>query len=338
MLRLIEIKSKDHSLSLSKGITFDATLRLTAFAQRINNFMQKYIIGLDVGATKIAAGLVSANGKIVKKFIISTETKRGKKIILKNILTAASKVWLPGVLAIGVGIAGQCDFRRGIFVAGPNFPKNFKNINIKKFLEKEFRVPIFLDNDARAFTLAESIYGAGRHYKNIVGVTLGTGIGGGIVMNGQLVHGEKNTAGEIGHMTIDASSPYRCSCGRFGHFEALASGRAMRNFYKKLTGRPLNTFEIENKFYAGDRAAKKVFTLMPKYLATGLTNLIHVLNPDIIILGGGLSRVSALWLPALRIVKNEVIYKSLKNTKIVKTKLGDDAGIIGAALLTEKLR
>ena len=298
--------------------------------------MQKYTIGLDVGGTKIAAGAVDSRGKIVKKITIPTEARRGKKIILKNILTAASKIWLPGVSAIGVAMAGQCDFKNDIFLSGPNFPKNFKNINIGKFLNKTFRVPVSLDNDARAFTLAEATFGAGRGKKDLVGLTLGTGIGGGIVINGKILRGKDNTAGEIGHMTIDAKSFYRCSCGRFGHFEALASGTALENFYKKLSGKTLNAIEIEKKFIAGDKNAKKAFSLLSKYLALGLANLAHLLDPEIIILGGGMSNAPDILPVALREFKKEVIYNSLGNTKIVKAKLGRDAGIVGAALLARK--
>lgn len=296
--------------------------------------MNKYIIGLDVGGTKIAAGTVNGRGKIVKKIVIPTETRRGKKIILKNILTAASKVWLPGVKAIGLAMAGQCDRRRGVFLSGPNFPKNFKNIALTKILENNFHVPASLDNDARAFTLVEAIYGAGRRYKNVIGVTVGTGIGGGVIIGGHLMRGKNNLAGELGHMTLDAESSLRCSCGRFGHFEALASGTAMVNIYKKTTGKTLNTFEIEEKYKNGDKTAKKVFAMVSSYLALGLANLAQILNPDVIVIGGGLSKIPNLWPAALREFRKRVIYKSLKNTPIVKAKLGDDTGIIGATLLT----
>jgi glucokinase len=295
--------------------------------------MNKYLIGLDIGGTKIAAGAVDSHGKIVKKIIIPTEAARGKKVILKNILTAASKVWLPGVKAIGLAMAGQCDARRGIFVTGPNLPKNFKNISITKILERNFHVPATLDNDARAFTLAETTFGAGRGKKNVVGLTLGTGIGGGLVINGKLIRGKNNTAGELGHMTINVSSPYRCSCGQFGHFEALASGTALQNFYKKLSGKKLTGPGIVAKATSGDKKAKQALTALSRHLAVGLANLTHLLDPDIIVIGGGLSQIPALWPASLREFKKRVTYKSLKKTEIIKTKLGNDAGIIGAALL-----
>ncbi len=294
--------------------------------------MNKYIIGLDVGGTKIAAGAVDSHGKVVKRITLPTEARRGKKIILKNILAAASKVWLPGVKAIGVAMAGQCDTRRGIFLSGPNFPKNFKNINLAKILEKNFHVPVSLDNDARAFTLAESVYGAGRGFNNVLGITFGTGIGGGIMIDGKILRGKDNTAGEIGHMTIETSSNYRCSCGKFGHFEALASGTALQNFYKKLSGKSLTGPEII-KILAKDKNAKRAVALVSKYLGLGLANLVQILNPDIIVLGGGLSQIPTLWPPALQEFKKRVIYKSLQKTKIVKAKLENDAGIIGATLI-----
>ena len=297
--------------------------------------MQKYIIGLDVGGTKIAAGAVDDKGKVIKKITIPTEAGRGKKIILKNILTAASKVWIPGVKSIGVAMAGQCDFKNGIFLAGPNFPKNFRNINIGKFLEKNFRVPVFLDNDARAFTLAESILGAGRGKKNVIGITLGTGIGSGIVIDGKILRGKNNTAGEIGHATLNSSSPYRCSCGRLGHFEALSSGTALENFYENMAGKKLSGRDIALKAKSGDKKAKYAIKILSQYLGLGFANLVQTLNPDIIIVGGGIANIPFLLPAALRKFKLAVTYKSLKNTPILKTKLGDGAGIIGAALLTK---
>jgi len=297
--------------------------------------MNKYTIGLDIGGTKIAAGAVDSHGKIIKKITLPTEAHRGKKIILKNVLTAASKVWLPGTGAIGLAMAGQCDFKNGIFVSGPNFPKNFRNVNIGKFLKENFRVPVYLDNDARAFTLAESVYGAGRGFKNILGITLGTGIGGGIVIDGKILRGKNNTAGELGHMTLDASSFYRCGCGQFGHFEALASGTALENFYKKFSGKFFPGREIAKKILAKEKNAKQAVAQLGKFLGLGLANLAQLLNPDIIVVGGGASITPTLWPAALREFKKRVIYKSLQKTKIVKAKLGGDAGIIGATLLTK---
>ncbi len=297
--------------------------------------MSHYIIGLDVGGTKIAAGAVDSRGKIVKKITIPTEASRDKKIILKNILAAASKVWLPGTKAIGLAVAGQCDFKNGIFISGPNFPKDFKNVKIGKFLKENFRVPVYLDNDARAFTLAEATFGAGRGFKNVLGLTLGTGIGGGIVIAGKILRGKNNTAGELGHMTLEASSLFRCSCGRFGHFEALASGTALENFYKKFSGKFLPGQEIAKKILTDDKNAKQAVAQLGKFLGLGLANLAQLLDPDIIVVGGGLSHLPALWPATLQEFKKSVIYKSLKNTKIVKAKLGSDAGIIGATLLNK---
>lgn len=297
--------------------------------------MQKYIIGLDVGGTKIAAGAVDGHGKVIKKITLPTEASRGKKIILKNILAAASKVWLPGTSAIGVAMAGQCDFKNGIFISGPNFPKDFRNIKIEKFLKENFRVPVYLDNDARAFTLAETTFGAGRGFKNVIGVTFGTGIGGGIVIDGKILRGKNNTAGELGHMMLDTSSLYRCGCGQFGHFEATSSGTALENFYKKLSGKFLSGQEIAKKLLTGEKNAKQAVAQLSKYLGLGLANLAQLLNPDLIIIGGGASITPTLWPAALREFKKGVIYKSLQKTKITKAKLGADAGIIGAALLAD---
>jgi len=213
----------------------------------------------------------------------------------------------------------------------------FKNIKIKKILKKKFKIKTSLDNDARCFTLAESIFGIGKKYCHIIGITIGTGVGSGIIIDKKIYRGKNNTAGEIGHMTIDASSPFKCSCGKFGHFEALCSGKALVNFYKHLTGKTKNVFEIEKLAKLGDKNAKKTNALVAKYLGLGLANIINIFNPEIIIVGGGIAKIKELWQPALKEPKKEVMYDSLRDTKIIKTNLNEDAGILGAAMLCQKI-
>lgn len=289
-----------------------------------------YIIGLDIGATKIAAGLVWQN-QLPKITKIPTQSHLGKKIILENILKATNIFFHQKVKAIGIGIAGQIDYKKGILLSSPNMAANFKNVNLKKILEKKFKRPVFVENDANCFTLAESVLGAGRYYKNVVGITLGTGIGGGIVINKQIYHGRNGLAGELGHMTI-VEDGLTCSCGKNGHLEVYASARAMTYFYKKFTGKDLDTFQIEKLANRGEKNALRVFKIMSDMLGIGLANIINIINPDIIVIGGGLVRVKKIWQDALMKAKNEVVYPTLKNTPIVGSKLADNAPILGAAL------
>ncbi len=294
---------------------------------------KKYYIGLDVGGTKIGAGLVSS-GKIIKQIKVPTEAERGAKRVINNVEKATEELFNKNIAGIGIGIAGQVDNKKDIFFEGPNLPDNLKNIHFKKIFEKKFGVRTEIDNDAHCFTLAESIYGAGKKYETVLGITIGTGIGGGLCINKKIYRGGSNITTEIGHMTIDPSTKFKCSCGKRGHLEALASGTAMISWYKHFTSKTKDTFFIEKEAMAGKAPAEKSINKMSRYLGLGLANLVHLLNPDIIIIGGGIARVKIMWPPLLKHTKQNIVFPKSKQTKIIKTKLGDEAPILGAALLT----
>ncbi len=296
----------------------------------------KNVIGLDVGGTKIQCGLVSPTGKILAHVTLPTEVAKGRAAIMHNIMMAIEAVWKKNTAAIGIGLAGLIDHRLGVYRQGPNFPKSFRNIPFALLLGKKYGVPVRLDNDVHCFSLAEAVYGAGRNHRNVVGITLGTGIGGGIVINGTLYRGKDNAAGEVGHMIIDLSSDAPCGCKNKGHFEALASGSAMARLYKLRTGIDRTPLEVENEAKNGGKHALAVLTEMQHGLAAGLANIMQILNPDVIVIGGGLRRVKMLWQPAIKEAQKLVIYPELKKTVIAKSILGSDAGVLGASLLTRE--
>jgi len=293
--------------------------------------MNNYYIGVDVGATKIAAGLI-LNGKIIKRALVPTQAKKGKTQTVKNIAKAIKAVYTPKVKGIGIGIAGQINSQKGLVVSSPNFPKNFKNVPLAKFIQATFKKPVLIDNDANCFTLGEAVYGAGKRYKNLVGLTLGTGVGGGIVINKKIYAGKDGLTAEIGHTTI-VKDGLKCSCGQTGHLETYTCGPAITNFYKKLSGQKKNPFAVKALAKKGEKNALKVFKIMAEYLAIGLANIINTFNPEIIILGGGLSRVDILTKPAIELAKKKVVYPALKTTKIVTSKLKEDAAMLGASAL-----
>ncbi|MBU1164550.1 ROK family protein [Patescibacteria group bacterium] len=290
-----------------------------------------YYIGVDVGGTKIAAALIT-NNKIQKRIKIPTESSRGKKVVLKNIETAVREVWQKNVKAIGVSFAGQIDQKKGIVIVSPNFSKNFKNVKVAAFLKKKFKKPTFVENDTNCFALAESVLGAGKKYKYVVGLTIGTGVGSSMIFDGIIFHGENGAAGEWGHTSI-VENGLTCSCKQVGHFETYASGSGMSKLYKKITGKEKDTFYIEQQAKKGDKHAKLVLKIMSESLGVGIANIINALNPSIIIIGGGMIRVNDLWSPALKIARKKAVYPILKKTKIVKSKLKDDAGLLGATLI-----
>ncbi|KPJ84857.1 hypothetical protein AMJ57_05210 [Parcubacteria bacterium SG8_24] len=290
------------------------------------------VIGVDVGATKIYAALVTPTGRIVRDARVPTETRRGARRILENIEEAIRRIDDRKVKAIGLGLAGQVDFRKGIFVEGPNFPKSFRKIPIVRHLSRSFSRRCVADNDAHCFTLGEAIHGAGKRCDTVFGVTLGTGIGGGLVIDREVYRGRDNTAGEIGHTVIGLCTEGTCGCGRDGHFESFSSGTGMVNRYREATGRSLRPSDIVRRALR-DRAARETLELAAYSLAVGFANIIHAFNPDAIIIGGGLSRTAPLFASFRRELRRQLIYPALKDTPVISSRLGERANAIGAAHL-----
>ncbi len=291
------------------------------------------IIAMDIGGTKINIGLVDKFGKLikVKKFITPKNLSLDKFniYIYQLIKTIKNK----DSIKIGIALAGQISWPSGLIINSPNL-KFLNQSNLKKYLESRFNLPVFIDNDAHCFTLAESLIGSGKKYNHIIGLTLGTGLGGGIVIDQKIIRGTNNTAGEFGHLKV-TSDNLICACGLSGHLESYVSGRGMIQIFKQLTNKEISTLLIENKFNKGDKSAKQTFDLMSKYLGMGLANIANSFNPDIIVLGGGLIRVKPIWKKAItEYFPKYVFYNQLKKTKIIISKSGDNNILIGAALIT----
>jgi glucokinase len=289
-------------------------------------------IGLDIGGTKIRGGLLDRRFRLVKTKELLTEAYRGQSAVRQNIFQLIRELDHKKTKKIGVAIRGLVDSRRGQVKTATMMPDGFRNVGLVQLIKKEFQVSVCIDNDANCFTLAESKLGAGRGKNTVVGVTLGTGIGGGIIINGQIYHGARGAAGELGHIIIKPDS-YKWNCGQRGCFESLCSGSALTKQYYLLTKKKLNSFAIEDRYRRGDKSARKVFAAMSHYLALGLANIVQLLNPDIMVIGGGFSRLKFYVKPALEEFKKHVMYDELKKTPIRYAKLGPQAGVIGAALL-----
>ena len=298
----------------------------------------KNVIGIDIGGTKIRVGRVNSAHKIIDSVRVSTESGKGGAAVLKNVVSAVQKVWHKDVGAIGVGIAGLVDHKKGVFLGGPNLPKALRGAKIAALLEKAFKVPVKVDNDVHCFTLAEARVGSGKGKNLVVGLNFGTGIGGGIAVQGNLLRGRNNAAGEFGHASVAFGAQNLCGCGRAGHFEAFASGRAMSRVYQTLTGKVLEPLDVQHAAEKGDRHAKQTLDLMANAMVAGLSSVIHALNPDIIVVGGGLSAVQALWKPVMARLSSQITFPELRTTPVRRSKLGTDANIIGATLLFEESR
>lgn len=291
------------------------------------------IIALDIGGTKINIGVINTQGKIIKsqKFITPKNLNTNKFNYF--IYQLIDKFKNQETFKIGIALAGQINWPNGEIINSPNL-KILNKTNLKKYLENKLKLPIYIDNDAHCFALAESIIGSGKKYNNIIGLTLGTGIGGGIIINQKIIRGSDNTVGEFGHMQIIPNG-LKCSCNQLGHLEAYSSGQGMIKIFKKLTNKNLNTFSIEKLYYNKDKNAQETFNIMSKCLGIGLANIANNLNPDIIILGGGLIRVKPIWQKAIKDYFPKYIFNNyLKKTKIIISKSGDNNILIGAALIT----
>ena len=264
---------------------------------------KKYIIGIDIGGSKIIAALIRS-GKIFYKIKISTPKNRKKfcrklQIIIEQLIKKAEG--RKNIEDIGCGIAGALDIERGIVLNAPNL-KFLNNFNIKKWLQKQFYYKVKIDNDARCFLRGEYLFGAGKGYKNLVGVTFGTGIGGGIIINGKMVYGANDSTGELGHMVINEGKDW----------ETLTVKQVRKLKFSKIS--------VEE---------------FKKNLGIGFSNIVNVLDPEIIIIGGGAAETIGKFLPKIKTITNKLIIssKSRKNVKILVGKLGEDAGAIGAAAI-----
>ncbi|MBN3033768.1 MAG: ROK family protein [Candidatus Saganbacteria bacterium] len=287
------------------------------------------IIGIDLGGTKIAACLATPEGKIVTDVNIPTEAAKGRKQVIDNIIKAVYNLKRGSrkkVTCLGIGVPGPILYEKGVVIEPPNLP-GWQRVNLKKILEKEFHVPVRLDNDANCAALAEAYFGAGKKARHFIYITISTGIGGGIIIDRKLYRGAIGSAGEFGHMVID-SKGFRCGCGNLGCLEALGSGTAIR----RRAG--MDAISVELAARQGGRRAQKVIARTAHYLAVGIANLVNIFNPELVVLGGGVSKMRELLLnPIKKEFKEYALTLPAGSVRIVRAKLGDEAGVLGAVAL-----
>jgi glucokinase len=287
------------------------------------------IIGVDLGGTKILTALADSKGSILSIVKIDTEAASGPEKVLSNItrsiILAAkqAKVPMSRISKIGIGAPGPI-LGKAIIVSPPNLP-GWKNVNIKSILQKKLKKHIRVENDANAAALGELCFGAGKGFRNLLYITISTGIGGGIIINGKIYRGALGTAGEVGHMVLEPKGP-KCGCGRRGCLEALAAGPAIA----KMAGKK-NALEAEIAARRGDKKSLKAIKTAAKYIAMGIGDLNNILNPDIFVIGGGVSNMGPLLLdPVKHWAKKYSMDASRKSLIIVPAKLKNNAGVMGA--------
>lgn len=306
----------------------------------------KLVLGIDLGGTKIAGAVVREGGRFVAESDERTPPGDSRAVLAALdglIARLISKVDEP-ISGLGLGVAGTVDFARGAVVFSPNLP--FRDEPLRTWAENKFSLPCFVDNDGNLAALGEMRFGAARGASHAVGLTLGTGIGAGIIIGGDLYRGATGGAGEIGHMILDAEGP-ACTCGSRGCFEALAAGPALaRRAHEALSGgkdsmllelfrEGLLTGEaVTEAARAGDAVSKGAVAATAYWIGVGLTNIVNVFNPEVITIGGGMADAGDLLLaPAKRTMASLAMKPNSEIVRIVLSELGNRAGILGAASL-----
>lgn len=306
---------------------------------------KKYVVGVDLGGTKIYTALVDLDGNMVKEITVKTEAHRGDKAVLDKLIstidTVLEGVDINEVKAIGVGSPGPLDVKKGLIVYTPNLP--FKNFNIVQPIKEKYNIPTYLDNDANAATLGEFMFGAGKGSRNMVYVTVSTGIGGGAIINGSLFRGSTANALEIGHTTVMKGGP-RCGCGNTGCAEAVASGTAIMKRGREAAESKVETSlkdydevtakEVFTEAGKGDKVSQDILNDALSYLGIAIANIANSFDPDKIVMGGGVSQAGNI---VFEKIDYEMERRCLKiiydNCKIEKAVLGGKAGVLGAAAL-----
>ena len=316
-----------------------------------------YVVGVDMGGTKILAAVIDAKGEIVQQAKRATKPKKGPEEVIERITRCireaidSAELNPSQIRAIGIGSPGPLDPETGVIIFAPNL--GWSNVPLKAKLEANLSIPTFVDNDVNVGTLGEYAFGAGQGVKNLVGIFVGTGIGGGIILDGKLFHGVNKTAGEVGHMIVEAKGP-RCGCGNFGCLEAVASRTAITRDLQKailkkgkksklteLNGGNLDLIRskaIARAVKHGDKPTIKVVQRAAKYLGISVASIVHFLNPEMVVLGGGVVEAmgDSLLDPIRHAAAEYALPTTMDGVQIVAATLGDNAGVIGASVLARE--
>lgn len=315
-----------------------------------------YRIGVDLGGTNIAVGVINENYEIIARAGTKTNIPRPAEEIFADIVkcskeaVAKAGIEMSEVSSIGIGTPGSCDKKNGVILYANNL--YFDNVPAAELVNRELPgIPVYIENDANCAALGEALAGSGKGKKSFIAVTLGTGVGSGIVLDGQVLTGCNDAGGELGHMTIKFDGE-PCNCGRVGCWERYASATALVNqtkaamlAHKDSVMWQLTSGDIENAggrtafdaMRIGDKWGKEVVDTYIRYISVGTTNIVNTFQPEMICFGGGICNEGETLLAPIRehVARERYSKKQEVQTEICRATLGNDAGIIGAACLTE---
>jgi glucokinase len=317
-----------------------------------------YYVGVDVGGQTIKGGVVDESGLALSSVTVPTEAYKGQEHGLGQMdetvrqAIAAARLQLDDVSAIGVATPGTMDIPAGVILDPPNL-KPWQNVPVRRHIEEVFRKPTAFQNDANAAAYGEYWIGAGRGARSMVLFTLGTGIGCGVVVNDFILEGEHSHGAEVGHIIIEMTNPRVCGCGGLGHLEAYASAIAVvkrsrealdqvgaqSSLYRIIQTRgELTAEQIFDAATQGDGLAAKIVEETAYYLAVGATNMMHTIDPDLVVFSGGMTRAGQPFLDRIRFHVSRLAFPvPAARTQITYAKLGTDAGFIGAAACARQL-
>lgn len=317
--------------------------------------MKKYSIGIDLGGTKILIALVDRNtGEVLEHVKKKTKKDKGPKNIIRKMLEGIEElIEISGktfdeISSIGVGAAGQIDRENGIIIAAANL--DCYDLNLKKILTEKFNLPVYVGNDVEIATIGEQKFGAGKDCNDFVCVFVGTGVGSAIVKNGKIITGATGTAGEIGHIIVDLNGR-QCSCGAHGCLEAYASRSAIERRIEGAlkkgrkscildyleTGKSITSSMIQKSIEREDELVLQCVTEASEYLSGGIASIINFINPELIILGGGLiEAVDYFYQKTIKKAKAKSLPVPAEKIQFKKAMLGDYSGVIGAAFLEDR--
>ena len=321
------------------------------------NGKAEYLVGVDMGGTKILAGVFKHSLECVGSSKLSTKSQRGVEAVIERVARCVrdavdeADLSLKQVAGVGIGAPGAVDSIEGRVIFAPNL-EGWKDVPLKKALEKHLGVPVFVENDCNIAALGVHVTELKSKPRNLVGIFVGTGIGGGIIINGDLYSGFNHTAGEIGHMVLDVSGP-KCGCGNKGCFEALASRTAIfqqikagikdgeKTILTEMLGNDLadlRSGDLRKAIRRGDKFVEKIVEGAAEYIGIGIANLVNILGPEVVVVGGGV--IEALEDEMMSVIvetaQDYAMPGTMKDVEIIASKLGDSAGITGGAVLARR--
>jgi len=302
---------------------------------------KKFIIGIDLGGTNLKVALLDLNFSIKDREVLSTRSFQEKNQLILGIVHSINRfikyndLSKSEVLGVGLGLPGPIDVKKGIVHFFPNIP-GWREVGLRGILRDKLGLPVFIDNDAKLMTLAEHKLGAAKGFNNVLCMTLGTGIGGGLIINGKLYRGFDNAAGEIGHLPINENG-LDCNCGSRGCLEAYVGNQRIILAAKKAFKRDISPEELNELAVRHNRAAIEIWRSTGAHLGFALAGVVNLLNLDAIVIGGGVAQAGKpLFDSIIQALRAQAMSVQARRVKVLKARLGKNAGLIGAGLMVRE--